>query len=849
MALVGGAAVIFLAAIFLIWAASWRVPALDTIESRKVSQSTKIYDRTGEVLLYDVFQDIKRTVVPFDTISENIKEASLAIEDIDFYNHSGVKPVSFLRAIFVNILNLEFSQGGSTITQQVVKNSLLTGEKKISRKLKEWVLAVKLEKILTKDQIFSMYLNEIPYGGNLYGVEEASQAFFDKSASDVTLAEAAYLAALPKAPTFYSPYGKNRERLETRKNLVLSQMLENKFISRAEYDAAIAEKIEFQPQSPFGIKAPHFVLFVKDQLTEKYGASVLEEGGLKVITTLDYDLQKKVEDIARDYAKENEKNFDAENVAAVAIDPKSGDILTLVGSRDYFDDEIEGNFNVATAARQPGSSFKPFAYAEAFIKGYTPETVVFDLPTEFSTTCNPDGTPRSASSNCYSPVNYDSIFRGPISMREALAQSINVPSVKTLYLAGLKDTLQLAKNMGITTLTDINRYGLTLVLGGGEVSLLDLTSAYSVFANDGNRNEYRSILEIRDQDGDVIEKTDPSPYRVLPEEVARQISSVLSDEDARAPAFSYGSPLNFPGRSVAAKTGTTNDYRDAWVVGYSPNVAVGVWAGNNDNRAMKKQVARYIVAPFWNLVMKEAISKVPDEDFIPPQSTANDYSLKPVLRGEWLGGGSVLIDSISKKRATADTPLELLDEILIGGVHSILYWVNKNDPRGIGPENPDDDSQFSHWEYGVQKWARGRGYDELDEGDIPTEFDDTHGAEYAPRVSITAPNSASSGASYRANDKISVELRASASDRNSISKIDYFLGEEFIGNITNTAGQTSAQGTDSSGNRAASRERSFTFSFVPADLQSFSEGENNLRVVVYDNVQNKTEERVTILVR
>ena len=314
-ATIGAAGLVFLAAIFLLWISSWRIPTLDSFEERSVTQSTKIYDRTDEVLLYDVYHNIKRTVVPFAEISPNVKNAILAIEDVDFYKHKGIKISSIVRAILANITGFGFNQGGSTITQQVVKNSILTNEKQISRKIKEWVLAPKIEKILSKDEIFGIYLNEIPFGGSIYGIEEASQAFFGKSAKDIALAEAAYVASLPKAPTFYSPYGRNRQSLEERKNLVLGEMLRNGFINQAEHDKAREEKVDFRPQEEFGIKAPHFVMYVREELIKKYGERVLEEGGLRVVTTLDYDLQKEAEDAALKQALQNKENFNAENVA------------------------------------------------------------------------------------------------------------------------------------------------------------------------------------------------------------------------------------------------------------------------------------------------------------------------------------------------------------------------------------------------------------------------------------------------------------------------------------------------------------------------------------------------------
>lgn len=692
----------------LIWVSTFQIPSIDAIEARKVSQSTKIYDSTG-VLLYDVFQNTKRTILPFEEISSYIKEATLAIEDKDFYTHQGVKPTSMIRAIFVDVTTLSFSQGASTVTQQVVKNSLLTGDKSVFggpiRKIKELVLSLKLEKILSKDQIFSMYLNEIPYGGTLYGVEEASETFFGKSAKDVSIAEAAYLASIPQAPTFYSPYGKNLERLEERKNVVLKEMLSDGRITQEEYDSAREEKVEFKSREEKGIKAPHFVLFVKDYLIKKYGEDVLEHGGLRVTTTLNYDLQKKAEDFAKKYAEENKKNFNGENAAFIALDPRTGAILTMVGSRDYFDKEIDGNFNVTTAHRQPGSTFKPFAYAQAFSKGYTPDTVLFDLPTQFSTSCPPDNTTTTPDAKCYSPNNYDDKFRGPMTLRNALAQSINIPSVKTLYLAGVADTINLAKSMGITSLGSANEYGLTLVLGGGEVSLLEMTSAYGVFATEGIRNPYMSILKVEDSKGKILEESIPRPSQVMTPEVARNISDILSDNIARTPLYGANSVVYFSGRDVAVKTGTTNNYKDAWIIGYTPSVVVGTWAGNNDNTPMARKVSGLIVAPMWRAFMDEVLKTVPVETFNKPLAE-DAYTLKPVLRGKWQGG----ISAITQNPITdPNVPYTGIQETLSGGVHSILYWVNKDDPRGSPPTNPNDDPQFTRWEYPIAIWAASQG--------------------------------------------------------------------------------------------------------------------------------------------
>ena len=670
----------FAAGIVAIWIALLPIPDLTAFEERKVVQSTKIYDRTGEVLLYDLSQDIRRSIVPLSDISPYIQNATVAIEDDRFYEHIGIRPISFLRAVLVNITTGSFAQGGSTITQQVVKNSILTADKSVTRKLKEWVIAFKLEQVYSKNQILSVYLNESPYGGTLYGIEEAAQAFFGKSANDVTLAEAAYLAALPNAPTFFSPYGNNRDRLEERKNFGLQRMLELGFITEGEYEIARAETVEFLPRADENIKAPHFVFYVQEQLESMYGPRVLEEGGLTVITTLDFDLQTKGEEIVNRFALSNQEQFDAENAALVAINPTTGGIVTMVGSRDYFDTEIDGNFNVAVAERQPGSTFKPFVYAQALREGYTRDTILFDVPTQFAARCPSDQF--DSEGECYSPGNYDDTFRGPMTLIDALAQSVNIPAVKALYLVGVQDAITLAARMGITTLTDPARYGLSLVLGGGEVRLLDITSAYGVFAQNGMRYEPFAIQEVRDQEGTIIFEHRGNPQQVLEEEVAREVTFMLSSNEARIPAFGANSPLHFPGYDVAAKTGTTNNYIDAWIIGYTPTIAVGAWAGNNTPRPMDQQVAGFIIAPLWNEFMQEALVSQPQAFFgeVPPVP----QDIKPILRGEW---------SIE----TSTTPT----------IHSILHYVDRSNPRGPQPLNPASDSQYRNWEFSVQNWLFG----------------------------------------------------------------------------------------------------------------------------------------------
>lgn len=680
----------------LLWISTLNIPDLAAFDQRRVLQSTKIYDRTGEILLYDLHQDVKRTIVPYEDISRNLINATVAIEDDTFFEHHGVRPLAILRSMINNIRNGggPFSgAGGSTITQQVIKNSILQQEKTLSRKVKEAILAIKLERQLSKEEILTHYLNESPYGGTIYGSEEASRAFFGKSASDLSLAESAYLAALPQAPTYFSPYGNHRDALEVRKDLVLSQMKKNDFITDAEYDTAKNEEVHFLPQATTGIRAPHFVFYVRDYLAEKYGEESLAERGFRVITTLDWELQEKAEEVVKEYALKNEVTFRASNASMVAEDPTTGEILVMVGSRDYFDTAIDGNFNIALAERQPGSSFKPFVYAKAFENGYTPETVVFDLKTQFSTACAPSNL--TSEDGCYAPTNYDDKFRGPMSLKNALAQSVNVPAVKTLYLAGINDSIKLARDMGITGLAGKNQYGLTLVLGGGEVRLLDMVSAYSVFANEGKKHETTSILRIEDSHGNIVEESKPKETRVLDRQVALEISDILSDNVARSPLYGANSQLYFPNADVAAKTGTTNDYRDAWILGYTPNIAVGAWAGNNDNSPMEHKISGLIITPMWRAFMDFALEKRPKDSFPEPAGTPVD--LKPVLRGVWFDPASL----------TGDRDDVLSVNNAVSSAHSILYYVDKNDPRGPYPSNPARDGQFVNWEWAVTQWKNG----------------------------------------------------------------------------------------------------------------------------------------------
>ena len=806
---------IFCSGLAVIWAATLNIPNLQSIDQRKIIQSTKIYDRTGEIVLYDVSKDVKRTVVPLSNISPYIPKAVIAIEDTDFYSHYGVRPTSIIRAFFANIFSLGLTQGGSTITQQVVKNTLLTGDKTPTRKLKEIILALKLEKKYTKDEILALYLNESPWGGSMYGVEEASKTFYGKSAKDVDLAEAAYLAALPQAPSYYSPYGSHKTALDDRKNLVLKRMLDTKAINQEEYDRAKNEQVNFIPRSNNSIKAAHFVDFVKLYLDNKYGEGAFDEGGYVVTTTLDYNLQQKGEEIVKKYALENEQKFKASNAGLVAVDAKTGQILTMIGSRDYFDTKIDGKYNIATAKRQPGSTFKPFAYSTAFNKGLRPETVVFDTKTQFSTNCAPNDFTDTG--DCYSPENFDNKFRGPMTLRSALAESINIPALKVLYLAGIKDTLTTAKSMGISTLGDANQYGLTLVLGGGEVTPLDMTTAYAVFANKGTYNPYTPILEIKDKDGNVIEKFNPQPKEVLPKQTTLLITDILADNNARIPSYGANSPLYFPGRDVAVKTGTTNNYRDVWTIGYTPNVAVGAWAGNNDNTPMEKKVAGLIISPMWNAFMQEVLKTYPVESFETPEPNYS-FDGAPVIRGHWQGGQSYIIDKISGKLATEYTPPELKQEVVNTDIHDILYWVSK-DNFFQKPSNPNNDPQFSRWEYGVDLWSAQNGAQYTTLFNPPTSYDDVHTPNSKPSITLTTPDKNE----FLSSD--SIHITSTISAKFPITKSSVFINNVLVGNLKNNQ-----------------------FNFTPKDVDAIKES-NNLNVVVYDSAMNSASASYTFSVQ
>ncbi len=667
------------------------LPRPERFLEKKIFQSTKVYDRTGEVLLYTIHGEEKREIISLDKISPFLKQAVIVTEDANFYQHRGIDFRAIMRSFLVNLRLKKPAQGGSTITQQLIRSSFLTLEKTAERKIKEITLSLELERKYSKDQILEWYLNQVPFGSNSYGAEAASQTFFQKPSQDLSLAEAATLAALIRAPSYLSPYEENKEELLGRKDYILNLMASSGFVTKEQSEEAKKEVLEFaEVLEP--IKAPHFVLYVKKYLIENYSEDFLKEKGFKVYTSLDWELQEAAEEIITQGVKVN-KNYNAHNASLVAINPKNGEILAMVGSADWhatssypegcssgIDCLFDPKFNIAVGiknspGRQPGSAFKPFAYAAAFKKGFTLDTILWDTKTEFNVNCNPGATQvkDKYGLKCYHPQNYDGRFRGPITMKESLAQSINLTSVKTLYLADIKETIQLAKSLGITTLIeDPSQYGLTLVLGGGEVKLLEMVSAYGVFAAEGLMTLPVSILKIEDSNGNIIEENKKTPKRVLETQICRMINDILSDNEARTPVFGPRSPLYFENWSVAAKTGTTQEYRDAWTIGFTPSIVAGVWVGNNDNSPTAKKPGVVLASPLWHQFMEKALSKYPQQSFEKPEPMSVS---KPVLKGE-------------------------LEE----DYHSILYYLDKNDPQGATPTDPSRDWQYKSWERGIENW-------------------------------------------------------------------------------------------------------------------------------------------------
>jgi len=619
-----------LAILFIVFAKD--LPTPGQVKNTHPIESSKILDRNGETL-YGVSGDQRRTVIESKDIPSSVKNATISAEDKNFYNeHLGFSVTGILRSVYYDLTGKTgYIAGGSTITQQYVKNALLSPKKTFTRKIKELILTIEVEAMFSKDQILTMYLNEIPYGSNAYGIQEAAKLYFGKDAKDLTLAESAALASLPKAPSYYSPYGSHPDKLTIRKDYVLDRMSDLKYITADEASKAKAEKLAFVPYKE-KITAPHFVMYVKDKLVDMFGEQMVEEGGLKVTTTLDLNRQKLAE-AAVDYGYQRNAKYGSPNAALVSIDPKTGQIIAMVGSHDYFDTTHDGQVNVTDSARQPGSSFKPIVYATAFKGKYNPASVLWDVTTDFGN---------------YTPHNYNGNNYGPVTIRTALSNSLNVPAVKMLALVGIEKALETAHDLGITTLNDPQRYGLSLVLGGGEVKPVDLTTAYGVFADNGTLHETTSILKVTDPTGKVLYEFNENKGKkeVLDPQVAYEISSVLSDNNARNMIFGgLQANLSFGNRPVAVKTGTTQEFHDAWTVGYTPSVVTGVWVGNNDNTKMKNGADGSVVAaPIWHKYMDSILQGTDTEQFTQPD-----------------GIKTVTVDKLSNKLPTENSPEKITD--------------------------------------------------------------------------------------------------------------------------------------------------------------------------------------------
>jgi 1A family penicillin-binding protein len=801
----GVAAIVFIIAGIAAFAWFSRdLPDPDKIIDRSVAESTKIYARDETTLLYEIHGTEKRTVVNLENISDYMKWATIAVEDKDFYKHPGFSIRRMFSAVVIDVLQGRKAQGASTITQQLIKNAVLTNEKSWSRKIKEIVLAYQLERKFTKDQILKLYFNEIPYGSTAYGVESAARTFFGKSAKDLTLAESTLLAAIPQAPTYYSPNGNHTEALINRQHVILNLMADQGYITKEQAEEAKKEDIlkSIKPKRE-NIIAPHFVMYVKELLTAKYGEKTVEQGGLKVITTLDIDKQRSAEEAISKYAERNEKQYKATNAALVSLDTKTGQVLAMVGSRDYFNEGIDGQVNVTLRPRQPGSSFKPFVYAAAFAKGYTPDTVLFDVVTRFKTDAAD-----------YEPHNYDSKEHGPLTTRQTLAGSLNIPAVKALYLAGIDTVIDEAQKLGYTTFEDRSRFGLSIVLGGAEVKLLEHASAFATLAQEGVRHPVAAILKVKSNNDKVLEEFQNREERVLDKKVAQQVTSILSDNNARAFIFGSLNYLTLSGRPVAAKTGTTNDYHDAWTMGYTPSLATGVWVGNSNNDEMRRGADGSVVAaPIWQDYMKRAVTGRAEAFNSPPPNTAK----KSVLQGKIGSDIPVKVDKYTGNTIPAsclDTYLEkFVAEKKVKEVHNILFYVNKDDPDGPEPTNPASDPQYSRWEEAVQRWAQQNNYQEKrpPEGDCAI-----RGVKYQPVVTFTAPTNGKTITS----PTFTITTKVTA--LKPVSRVVYYLDNKEIGKSTIAP---------------------FKLIFTAKGVEN---GFHDLEAVAYDNIENSGTTTITI---
>jgi len=704
----GGILLLILIIIFF----ATQVPSPEELSNRNVAQATKIYDREGE-LLYDIFKNQNRTPIKLSEMPDVVKQATIAIEDKDFYKHSGFAPLGIIRSVFELVIHRRV-EGGSTLTQQLVKNALLSPERTIIRKIKEFILAVQVEGSYSKDQILEMYLNEIPYGGTAYGIEAAANLYFGKHAKDLDLAESSLLAGLPQRPSVYSPYGTHPELSKQRQAEVLRRMVEDGYITRQQADVTQEQNLQYRTtQNEVGFKAPHFVLYVKQKLIEQYGDKLVEQGGLKVTTTLDYKLQEESQKIVKEEV-DKLGNYKVGNGAALVLDPKTGQILAMVGSKDYFASSepegckegkscvFESNVNAVLSLRQPGSATKPITYSTALQKGYTASTLLIDVKTEF-----PGGDQPA-----YIPVNYDGQYHGPAQVRYALGNSYNIPAVKMLAMVGVKKVMEQGFRMGLSTWEpteeNVNSVGLSLTLGGREVRLLDLTSAFGVLANKGERHEPISILKVEDANGKTLYEYRPSDgTKVLDEGIAFIISNILADNGARSAAFGSNSILNIPGKTVSVKTGTTDEKRDNWTVGYTTSVVAGVWVGNNNNDEMNSAIASGVTgaSPIWQKIMKVALKDKSNE----PVDQPSDVSYVEI---DGLMGGNVRDGSPTRReyfiKGTEPGSVSSAyqrQKVCKNNLHRLASDGEDAEEKDVIVLQEDDPTGADKWQTGIDSWV------------------------------------------------------------------------------------------------------------------------------------------------
>lgn len=706
---------------------------------RRSGYSSVVLDRTGKTILYDLYVDENRKFTPLEEIPDYLKKATVSIEDKEFYFHTGFDPMAILR-IAKNMVTKGRLIGGSTLTQQLVKNVLLTNERTISRKIKEFVLSLRIERKFSKDEILQMYLNEAPYGGTAWGVSAAAQQYFGKEVKDLNLTESVILAGIPQAPSRYSPFSSTPKSYVVRAKEVARRMREDGVIDTTlekQVDDSF-DNVEFKKGSN-KIKAGHFVMYVKQELEDMFGSGILDTGGLRVTTTLDWGIQESAEKIVFEEIDKVKKNLNISNGASVIVNTNNGEILSMVGSRGFLDKDIDGQVNVVTRLRQPGSSIKPLVYATAFGKGFSPATALADVVTEF---------PGKDEKTPYIPKDYDGKERGVVKLREALGSSLNIPAVKLLALVGVKDVLQQGFKMGFNSLSPSSenqaRLGLSMALGGGEVKLLDLATGYGAFSNGGYKVEPVTILKVEDRNGKIIyEKKEIKRERVLDERVAFLINSVLSDNNARLLTFGVNSYLNLGSRAVAVKTGTTNDMRDNWTIGWTRDNIVGVWVGNNDNSQMKNVASGVSgAAPIWRREMLELLSKVVDRPFDPPKGVSqvevDRVSGYPVHDGfesykEWFMDGTIPAtdDPIHKKiKVCKNQNDKLANQIQVG-------QGNYDEKEIITIKEKDPLTDRDLWQKAIDGWIATKSADIRFK--FPTEYcESTTGVH----VEITSPSNA-----------------------------------------------------------------------------------------------------------